>query len=496
VVFGRPLRLAAWKPNPGKGRKSSGPSAELAVASGSYATTGQDLTFQHGQDEDNLDNRYVTAAGRGLQNGSDWNNAFAWSSLTFVRGLTYYLADGSYGSKTISTATSGTQTITIKKATAADHGTSVGWISADGDGQATISGSDPTVVITTGYITIDGRMSTVEGEFHSTFGFRINGVSIRDGGNNAIVRGIEFASGYSVDFGNHIPTTAANGYIGYCKFHGASSPSGEYTLIDLFGSNHVVEWCDMTGNDVNAFRVFGTGHTIRDTWIHDIGRSSGVNLNNVHPDGFQTFGDNGWVSNDMLIERVIFSGGNAQPCNLSKDGVSGIDDWTFRNCLFYGVRSFSGPEGSAQANMNIGMTNVKIHNCTFYDCSSQIYLVNGTSGAFNATGLDFRNNIVVGMGGDDASFAQVFNNTYGFSITRQYNFFARLSGAALSGLTPGTGEINGGTTGFVDAANDDLHITSSSSARNAGTDLSATGFSTDYDGNARSTWDIGAYEYV
>jgi hypothetical protein len=43
VVLGRPLRLAAWKPNPGRGRKNSGVSAELAVAPGSYSVTGREV---------------------------------------------------------------------------------------------------------------------------------------------------------------------------------------------------------------------------------------------------------------------------------------------------------------------------------------------------------------------------------------------------------------------------------------------------------------------
>jgi hypothetical protein len=73
----------------------------------------------------------VTAAGSGAHTGADWNNAFTKLPATLVRGDTYYLADGSYGSYTFNTA--GTTAITIFKATGAigtpgPHCTDTGWV--------------------------------------------------------------------------------------------------------------------------------------------------------------------------------------------------------------------------------------------------------------------------------------------------------------------------------------------------------------------------------
>ena len=85
-------------------------------------------------------NRYVRPGATGTNNGTDWTNAYVALPASLVRGDTYYLADGSYGSYIFDDAVSGTTVITIKKATVADHGTSTGWLDTFGDGQAIFSG--------------------------------------------------------------------------------------------------------------------------------------------------------------------------------------------------------------------------------------------------------------------------------------------------------------------------------------------------------------------
>ncbi|MEN6625838.1 MAG: hypothetical protein ABFD69_06375, partial [Candidatus Sumerlaeia bacterium] len=65
---------------------------------------------------------YYVRAGAG-GNGSDWANAYGSLPSTLQRGSTYHIAAGSYGSHQFNDAESGTAMITIKKATAADHGT-------------------------------------------------------------------------------------------------------------------------------------------------------------------------------------------------------------------------------------------------------------------------------------------------------------------------------------------------------------------------------------
>src|SRR5689334_3082237 len=86
--------------------------------------------------------KYVTSVGAGAKDGSDWSNACdgftgLCAGTILVRGDTYYVADGDYsadGILTLYKAASGTTRIIVKKAIESDHGSSVGWASAMGDG--------------------------------------------------------------------------------------------------------------------------------------------------------------------------------------------------------------------------------------------------------------------------------------------------------------------------------------------------------------------------
>ena len=84
-----------------------------------------------------------------------------------VRGKVNRVADGAYGTRTISTATSSTTTITIAKATVADHGTSTGWVDTMGRShrQATFIGG---VNINTSYVAFDGQTGGGPGNWETT----------------------------------------------------------------------------------------------------------------------------------------------------------------------------------------------------------------------------------------------------------------------------------------------------------------------------------------
>jgi len=107
---------------------------------------------------------YITASGSGSQSGADWNNAYAGIPGTLVRGDTYVLAGGNYGSYTFNTPTSGTTTITIRKAQAGTlNGTTYnddqipGWSSNFQTKQAVISSSSSTQwSVKTDYWNFDG----------------------------------------------------------------------------------------------------------------------------------------------------------------------------------------------------------------------------------------------------------------------------------------------------------------------------------------------------
>lgn len=104
-----------------------------------------------------------SATGNG--SGSDWNNRMNRLPGSLIRGDSYYLMDGSYGSYTFSTANSGTNRVTVKKAQSYDFGRaadgcsndiSAGWSAATmGNGQAAFNSFNGGA--TQGYLTLDGN---------------------------------------------------------------------------------------------------------------------------------------------------------------------------------------------------------------------------------------------------------------------------------------------------------------------------------------------------
>lgn len=98
---------------------------------------------------------YVKPAASGAADGTSWADAFG-ANFIPARNNIYYIADGSYGAKTWTTANAGTSTITIRKATVVDHGTSTGWSDVLGDGEAVWG----PWVISTDYWIFDGQWRT------------------------------------------------------------------------------------------------------------------------------------------------------------------------------------------------------------------------------------------------------------------------------------------------------------------------------------------------
>ena len=74
-------------------------------------------------------NHYIRAGATGANNGSSWANAWStFSTVTWTRGDTYYVAGGTYnGNISITTGLSGLNWIIIKKANAADNGSNPEW---------------------------------------------------------------------------------------------------------------------------------------------------------------------------------------------------------------------------------------------------------------------------------------------------------------------------------------------------------------------------------
>lgn len=112
---------------------------------------------------------YIRDGGTG--NGTSWSDALDDLPATLFRGNVYYVADGSYAAYIFDDAARGTETITIKKATASDHGTETGWLSSYGDGQAIFNSK---LQFRTSYWEFNGATRDESNWFDGTaYGFKV-----------------------------------------------------------------------------------------------------------------------------------------------------------------------------------------------------------------------------------------------------------------------------------------------------------------------------------
>lgn len=198
---------------------------------------------------------YVRSGAAG--SGSDWSNAMGNLPATLVRGDTYYIAAGSYGSHTFNDALSGATYIYIKKATAADHGTATGWNSAYA-GTATFGN----FTFSKGYYDIDGKVGGGPGSWTSGHGFKITAAASGTGKLITInnVTGIRLRHA-EIYFNNLVgaSTTTATGdliyaisggsdiLVQYCWLH----DSARTIFYPITWSNITFEYNRMERNGIN-----------------------------------------------------------------------------------------------------------------------------------------------------------------------------------------------------------------------------------------------------
>jgi hypothetical protein len=192
----------------------------------------------------------------GSENGSSWTNAYdGWPSTTaFDRGAVYYVADGTYPGYTFKKPASGAETITIKKATVADHGTDSGWTASMGDGEAFITSN---LSFTTPYWVFDGQVRNPD--WKSGYGFRIDataakGVTFADGANFVTLRHTEIFGRGQDGAGSpsndliYMNAEAHSFKIQKCYLH----DSGRTLMLMRRGDDGIVEDCYMCRNESTA----------------------------------------------------------------------------------------------------------------------------------------------------------------------------------------------------------------------------------------------------
>lgn len=215
---------------------------------------------------------YVRAGASGSASGADWTNAFTALPSSLTRGVTYYVATGSYGAHVFGDTDSGTLPITVKAPTIASHGTATGWSNAF-QGQATFACASSCGTIfsfTTDYYVINGVYCTGIGGPTSAvctsgYGFKVDNSGSHQAGTD-MQGGLGFAGSpifihdvtlsYIEDNGTH-PTSDASVLDTQVDFEG-----GSYNL--LFDHLYVHDgWVPffLKGNHHSA-SGFGTGNNV------------------------------------------------------------------------------------------------------------------------------------------------------------------------------------------------------------------------------------------
>lgn len=411
--------------------------------------------------------RYVRDGGDGSSPTTSWAGAYDQLSdaeAAASRGDTIYVADGTYSGVTCNVSVSGSTLITIKKATESEHGTSTGWNSAYGDGQAVFTG---TIRFMSGYWTFDGVTGGGPGSWETGFGFRVK----RSGGGSTKCIHVQSASG---------STSVSNVTIRH---------------VDVENSGE-----DVDGNADNFYCVNADNLTVEYCWVHDTNRTCFL---------FDTNSKGMLIQYNLVSERHSTDGTHGEHMSINNCGLNAANviRWNrFRNStntgtivikdsvqsgfeiygnVFYTTNParYFNSNGVVTDTTGDSTTGAKVFNNTFLE-----YL-NGIGGAISpvswdvSTGNEFRNNIV--LGGYAAATG----------TTRSFNLYT--DGAVAGGETGGQNFASDIDTLLTDIDAEDFALLQATSA---GTDTGSTVAGNDVDSigltrGADGTWDRGALEF-
>lgn len=372
--------------------------------------------------------RYAKPSGSG--GGTSWTDAAALSIVnSSSAGDTIYLAGGTYSPIDFTVSGSSGSIITVKRATAADHGTSTGWNAGTMDVQVVFSSN----FAISSYTTVDGNLWSAPG-LPSSYGILIDLPGSPNSGTTN--RGIDARNG--------------NDTIRNVEIAGPGFTSTVYETDGIeFGSNSLISGCKIHDMDT-AIHAFGPGFTtstIEYTTIYDIGSTdSTINIGTgPHPDV--------WYNGDGMTNTVFRYNVVA---NAISEGIF-IDfqhSGAGSNMAFYGNLFFQGAsqgggcvpiEYTDSGTPTFG--SVFVYNNTFVDWSKS----NNRSGsvATLGSGSAFKNNLFVNAGnewvtGGGGVGTMSYNGFFGVTATGTNTTTNATSPFVTSSSSP-SAWTNGGT---------------------------------------------------
>ncbi|HRF48611.1 MAG TPA: right-handed parallel beta-helix repeat-containing protein [Anaerolineales bacterium] len=404
---------------------------------------------------------YIRQGAAGAATGADWANAWPTLPATLIRGDTYYIADGQYPGYTFNDPETGSLTITVKKATTNDHGTSIGWQPGYGDGQAVFGGWE----VYTDFYVFDGQQRNADWETGAidAYGLRVKvtgGKAIRlddgngNGADDLIFRYIDVEGGGrdTGDSGSDVVyglTGNSNITFQYCALHDSNR-----TILLMRGNwrNLTIDHCYLARNASDAAIH---GEIVSTTDSQDVVFSNNI-IEDPEGTAVWAFINDGLATNWRIFGNVIL-----HSPGYDREGISGV--------------IFCANDAS---NANV---------------CNEFTIVNNT--LWGIEGLWSGFNIQAGSG-------HVVQNNLWYASVRTANGFDGVLSHNWYYATVQDGDASPSkvvcTTGcdvFVDPAGRDFHLRV---AIEPGATLNAP-FQIDPDGKARGgdgSWDRGAYEYV
>jgi hypothetical protein len=424
-------------------------------------------------------NHYVRDGASGA--GTSWTDAcddFAGSCAvsSLVRGDTYYVATGTYAARTFNTAVNGTLVITIKGATAADHGTDeAGWNSAYGVDVAQAHWAYQ-LVIDSSYWVFDGSVPTTPlNSSSSAYGFLVDKPSPCSTSVNGQMR-VALPGTLSNVTVKHLAIVGCGSAfdVGQKLFivGGSTSFASSITLSTIYlgdGSGNL-----QFGNVTNSLveYLYSDGN-----WTSVANHGTSFNISCSSDD---TIRYSYWLSGRGTATFDVLD----QGCNPSMDNFDVYGNlFTDKSDGGNGVISIGDGTTSIANSRFYNNTDVDSTGTWFRQCET-----GSPSGCPQAVGNVLKNNLIYNSNGGVVRESGLG----GGAIDNDYNSY-------LSGTNPMT-ETNGQIASFdpfVNAAGGNYHLsTSGASSLNAGLTLSSP-YTTDIDGIARGSggkWDRGAYE--
>jgi len=207
--------------------------------------------------------------------GSDWSLASDELPQTLERDHTYYIADGNYASYNFDD--SGAGTITIKKATTADHGTESGWDNTYGDDQAVFG----PIIFNADNIIFDG---SYEYGFHVLGNFQ--GLVADVNSNHIVIRNTDLDGDFQMTGNQHT--------------------SGSCNVMNIDGTDVQIENCDIRNAADDGVGIYGNDISLIHNKVHQLhgcGTDGGCGpCYNGHSDGLELQD----TTNVLLVGNMIY----------------------------------------------------------------------------------------------------------------------------------------------------------------------------------------------